>query len=188
MAGLAMMSVQPGDILGRIDANASRANCGQSRPVAGGVARVALGDTTQKALQRVLASPHRLKLLALKGFYIDENQVIRKDPNFNSVAIAPKHEALSLNAAAGSSRPFDPPCTLSSTAATGVASPHDTLSPTVTGIASARESPINFAQHHNTSDCVGMAPSTLNNGAPVSAISSLFLSRKLRQQNLFTQG
>jgi hypothetical protein len=36
-------------------------------------------------LQRVLISPYRANLLALKGYYIDENNIIRKDPDFKMV-------------------------------------------------------------------------------------------------------
>ncbi|KAE9368481.1 hypothetical protein N431DRAFT_547461 [Stipitochalara longipes BDJ] len=177
MAGLAMMRVQRSNTIGNIDFNSSQVNYRQLRPAAEGIAQVTLSDT-QKALQRVLASPHQMKLLALKGYYIDENQVIRKDSNFNIAPMAPKYEGLSPGPETVFSPSIDHPCTLSSTAATFIAYPCGTLpSPAVTGVVSACDTPTTSEQQLYTAEHVNMALCTLDSSDPNAA--SIYLNKEL---------
>jgi hypothetical protein len=81
MAGSAMIRVHHTGGLGDTSIKSYRVKSRQTRPLAG---ELALCDKLSPF--RVLASPHRTKLLALKGYYIDENQVIRKNSNFAPMA------------------------------------------------------------------------------------------------------
>jgi hypothetical protein len=189
MAGLAMMRVQKGDIFGNVKVSSPpRVNNGQARLVPEGVTRVALSHT-KKAFHRVLASPHRIKHLALKGFYIDENQVIRKGVNFNSTPMTPKQKAHSVNPSTPSSPSTGAPAAtavvdiastcdaLSPASVTGVASPCDSPYPaSFTGVASARETPAGFDEYLYTAGCTNMTSSPLEGSDPVSLISKLLLS------------
>jgi hypothetical protein len=170
-------------------------NNGQARLVPEGVTRVALSHT-KKAFHRVLASPHRIKHLALKGFYIDENQVIRKGVNFNSTPMTPKQKAHSVNPSTPSSpstgAPRSPSTIAAATAVVDIASTCDALSPpsvtgvaspcdspypaSFTGVASARETPAGFDEYLYTAGCTNMTSSPLEGSDPVSLISKLLLS------------
>jgi hypothetical protein len=87
MAAVAMMQIRQVGVLGEVDTNSIRVDTLQTRPLADGFPRVNLAHK-HKPLQRVLASPYRAELLAAKGYYIDENQVIRKHSKSNLVPLA----------------------------------------------------------------------------------------------------
>jgi hypothetical protein len=79
----------------------SQLNSHQTLPFSQHVTRVAPGDKytpfREKHLQRVLSSPYRAHLLSLKGYYIDENNIIQKDPRFKMAALATEPETPSPN-------------------------------------------------------------------------------------------
>jgi hypothetical protein len=87
MAAVAMMQIRQVAVLSEVDANSIRVNTLQTRPLADGFPQINLAHK-HKPLQRVLASPYRAELLVAKGYYIDENQVIRKHPKSTLVPMA----------------------------------------------------------------------------------------------------
>jgi hypothetical protein len=100
MAAVAMIRGQHVGALSDINVNSYRVNLYQARPQH--TIRVATGDKhasfRENNLQRVLISPYRANLLALKGYYIDENNIIRKDTHSKIAPMATEHKVPSNNA------------------------------------------------------------------------------------------
>lgn len=155
MAGFAMMRAKHCGVLGEIDVNSHRVNSHQIGPLAEGTTGVTISHRSTPL--RVLASPYRARLLALKGYYIDKNQVIRRVPNFNFAPMATLHEDPSRDSEFASSLPTGTPRTPS-------------LINPLTGVALARDSQ-SIPQEASAADCINIAASTLDSFASVSAIS-----------------
>lgn len=99
MAAVAMMQIQQRAALEKSDTNSNCLSSHQSPPSPGAFPRLKLAHRFKfKPLRRVLPSPYRTELLIAKGFYIDENQMIQKNPNpsFASVATQQKTTAFKV--------------------------------------------------------------------------------------------
>jgi hypothetical protein len=175
MAGFTMMRVHHTGGLGDISVNSSRVKSYQTQPLAGSLA---LCDKLSPF--RVLASPHRTKLLALKGYYIDENQVIRKNSNLAPMATVQE---------APSSPPIEAPRTPTPiNSVDGVASTCNTptvareeismfevgieASTTPNSFASARDTSTVSQEQISATDLINMASTTADCFASVSRIPS----------------
>jgi hypothetical protein len=175
MAGSAMIRVHHTGGLGDTSIKSYRVKSRQTQPLAGDLA---LCDKLSPF--RVLASPHRTNLLALKGYYIDENQVIRKNSNFAPMATVQE---------APSSPPIEAPRTPAPiNSVDGIASTCNTptiareeismfevgsmASTTPNSFASARDTSTVSQEQISATDLINMASTTADCSASVSRIPS----------------
>ena len=99
MAAVAMMQIQQRAALEKPDTNSKRLSSNQSPPSPDAFPRLKLGHRFKfKPLRRVLPSPYGTELLIAKGFYIDENQIIQKNPNSSFASVATQQNTTAFKA------------------------------------------------------------------------------------------